>query len=460
MSHLPRVAGAVALAFLLDVGGMAQQYTVTTLGNLGTVDEFDAYGGVNAFGQAAGGASTPSGQYHAFLYDQSRGGMIDLGTLGGTTSRSNYINNAGSVVGYSTVANGDIHAFIYTVSGGMQDIQSLVSLGGGQSSALAINDLGTIVGWSLDAKGNTCAFLYDPTTGRTTNVQQLLPFGGASSVAYGVNSANQIVGAADVGGGTLHAFSYDITRGAASDLGTLGGPTSIAFAINSSGLIVGSADIDTTDSDGFAVSVGSTLGSVTSNIGALGGLDSIAGFVNDAGHIVGEAERADLEGDAFLWDSVNGMRDLNNLLLGSPAWTLVEAQGISRSGLIVGYGYDPTGLAQLFLLTPQLPVISSEVSITASGLAYSRVSKTFNGIVTVTNRSSGAIAGPFQVAFSGLSAGVTVGNAAGIYNGSPYLTVSAMSLSPGMSASVSVQFNNPSNAKINFTPIVYSGSLN
>jgi hypothetical protein len=54
-----------------------------------------------------------------------------------------------------------------------------------------------------------------------------------------------------------------------------------------------------------------------------------------------------------------------------------------------------------------------------------------------------------------------VANATGAFNGSSYLTVpSVASLAPGQSAAVTVQFKNPSNAVINFTPVVYSGSLN
>ena len=42
---------------------------------------------------------------------------------------------------------------------------------------------------------------------------------------------------------------------------------------------------------------------------------------------------------------------------------------------------------------------------------------------------------------------------------SPYLTIAAASLAPGQSATVSVQFENPLFATINFTPVIYSGSI-
>src|ERR1700722_18891906 len=104
---------------------------------------------------------------------------------------------------------------------------------------------------------------------------------------------------------------------------------------------------------------------------------------------------------------------------------------------------------------------STQMSITASGLAYSRVSQTFNGTVTIQNVSESTISGPLEVVFTVLSGGVTLVNATGTYNGSWYLTLpNVSSLAPGQTATINVQFKNPSNAIINFPPLVYSGSLN
>jgi YVTN family beta-propeller protein len=123
----------------------------------------------------------------------------------------------------------------------------------------------------------------------------------------------------------------------------------------------------------------------------------------------------------------------------------------------------PVGVA----IQPLFTVSPSEVATTASGLAYSRVSKTFNGTVTLTNISSSAVSGPFQMVFTGLPAGVTLANATGEFSGSPYLTITVASVSPGgtaslmpgQSATASVQFDDPSFAAIKFTPLIYSGSL-
>jgi YVTN family beta-propeller protein len=111
-------------------------------------------------------------------------------------------------------------------------------------------------------------------------------------------------------------------------------------------------------------------------------------------------------------------------------------------------------------IQPVIILPPSEVATTASGLAYSRVSQTFNGTVTITNISSNPISGPFSILFASLTAGVTLVNAQGTSSGSPFLIVPGTAkLAAGQSASVSVEFQNPSFGMINFMPVVYSGSL-
>jgi hypothetical protein len=102
----------------------------------------------------------------------------------------------------------------------------------------------------------------------------------------------------------------------------------------------------------------------------------------------------------------------------------------------------------------------SQLMTTASGLAYSRVSQTFNGTLTLKNISSSAISGPLQVLFTGMPSTVTLVNATGKLSGTSYLTVPTASLAPGQSVTVSVQFTDPSNATINLIPAIYSGSFN
>jgi hypothetical protein len=125
---------------------------------------------------------------------------------------------------------------------------------------------------------------------------------------------------------------------------------------------------------------------------------------------------------------------------------------------------EPANQGQLWQIFPAhitaVPAVVSSLSTTASGLAYSRVTQTYNGTVTITNNGTSTINGPFQIVFSSMPGGVTLVNATDTFGGNPFFTVPAVvSLAPGQSAAVNVQFSNPTSAKITFTPITYVGSI-
>jgi streptogramin lyase len=105
--------------------------------------------------------------------------------------------------------------------------------------------------------------------------------------------------------------------------------------------------------------------------------------------------------------------------------------------------------------SPVAAFSATQVAMTASGLLYSRVTRTYNGSVTITNISGGVLGGPFPIVFTSLTPGVTLTNATGTVQGGPYINPVVSSLAPGQSITVPVQFSNPSNALINFTPVVY-----
>lgn len=104
-----------------------------------------------------------------------------------------------------------------------------------------------------------------------------------------------------------------------------------------------------------------------------------------------------------------------------------------------------------------VPVPSTAVTITASGLLYSRATQTYGGTVTVTNISGTTIKGPIQLVLAGLPNGVFLVNATNTFV--QYVTLPAASLSPGSSVTVTVRFSAPLGTRITFAPSVYSGSF-
>ena len=185
---------------------------------------------VSAVGRITGDAAQTTGQTHAFLWD---GTMQDLGTLGGAFSAGMAINASGDVVGVAKTAAGNDHAFLWH-GGAMHD---LGTLGGMTSTAVAINAGGQVVGVSLTAANQQHAFFWSAGV-----MQDIGTLGGTGSRVDGrrpLNDAGQVVGTSQNAAGKDHAFIWQL--GAIRDLGTLGGATSAAVSINSSGRVVGNS---------------------------------------------------------------------------------------------------------------------------------------------------------------------------------------------------------------------------
>ena len=122
----------------------------------------------------------------------------------------------------------------------------------------------------------------------------------------------------------------------------------------------------------------------------------------------------------------------------------------------------PVGSSVSLLVSsgPPAPAnLSTSVSPTASGFAYSRVQKGYVGTVTITNTSGTTLTGPFAVLFTGLPSGVTLAGASGTYNGSPFLNLTQTTLAPGQSITLNVTLLGPAGITLKFDTILYSGTL-
>ena len=320
---------------------VAQQYTVTDLGTLGG-DSSTALA-VNRDGQVVGESYLRGNQqFHAFIWTSNRG-MHDLGTLNSIgDSEAVGINDSGQVVGSSQFSTSNsFHAYIWSSQQGMTD---LGTLGGNTSAGNGINGMGQVAGAACLADNVTQhAFFWNPTLG----MQDLGTLGGSSSFAYGINDDGEVIGASYLSDNiTVHPFIWTQSNGML-DLSLPGSHTS-AFAVNGIGEIVGSAG---TAHYQYAF-INASNGSFRA-LGTLGGNGSVATGINALDQVVGYSITTSGPQNAFIWRSSSGIENLNDSIPPNSGVTLVEANGINRSGQIAAFGTTssfPAGLA--YLLTP------------------------------------------------------------------------------------------------------------
>ena len=159
---------------------------------------------------------------------------------------------------------------------------------------------------------------------------------------------------------------------------------------------------------------------------------------------------------------------IDHVLVNQPAAALFQQIAVARNGADFPETYRNDDTRPERLSDHDMPVayfavpvqeVSARVSVFSSGLVLNRVTRTYNGTIQITNTSGQTIAGPIHIALDQLTAGVTLANAAGQFQGLPYVTAGAASLAPGQSTTVAVQFNNPANARIGYVVRTFAGAF-
>ena len=229
----PTIASAAAVA-------AEELFTVKDLGTLGGT--FSVAEGINEQNEVVGFSDLSTGDYQAFLWRPGHG-MRSLGTLGGHNSFAQSINDRSEVVGGSERPGSSVtRAFLWSEAGG---VRGLGTLGGRNSFANAINNRREVVGVSENQNGRPRAFLWRPHRG----MRSLGTLGGGESRAFDVNDATQVVGVSRTADRSDHAFLWTAARGM-EDLGTLGGRVSVALGISQTGVVVGFSATDAAGAEG------------------------------------------------------------------------------------------------------------------------------------------------------------------------------------------------------------------
>lgn len=107
--------------------------------------------------------------------------------------------------------------------------------------------------------------------------------------------------------------------------------------------------------------------------------------------------------------------------------------------------------------------VTAQVQITRSGLRRNAATGRFVQTLTLKNTSSSPINGPVSLVLDSLTNGVSLLNPTGTTSatpptGSPYLNVTTGNLSVGASVTVTLEFVNPANAVIAYSPRVLAGA--
>jgi len=291
---------------------------------------------------------------------------IDLGTLGGSSSQAEGINDNGQIVGISATASGAQHVFVWTdgvmrdlgpgyaediniggvvtgylndravvwrpLSGGGYGPPADLGALGNYSAARAINDQGQVTGESGNLNSWGHAFFYSGTT-----MADIHTLAGGNSFAWGLNGLGHVVG--QWNDATSHSFLWTPTTGMRL-LPTLGGTQGVALDVNDAGQVVGWSE----PAPGQLLEAFLYESGVMTRLGTLGAPGSVATGVNQLGQVVGRASvvvgRRSTGQRPFLWTAGGGMRDLGVPKGSNFGW----AVDINSSGAIAGYVQTSSGV--------------------------------------------------------------------------------------------------------------------
>ena len=320
--------------------------------------------------------------------DSVRYVSIDLGVLSQEFpfSSAQNLNDRGQVIGTSSVSESTGRGFIWDCERGMENIGALAP-DDFVSFPLDINDRGEIVGLDNDLQGSERAFIWDPKRG-------MRAITGLAS-AYGISNAGQVLGGSEgvihlwtaqngaiplesvIGVGPIQGAQIDASGRIGGVIGDIGSTQFFTWTSRHGVRLLGATPSDASRTDVEAVNARGDLSGILNFfdsgvitpylLRANGELELLAAnaprsaasahSINDRRQIVGRM----LEDDEsfYLWDPTNGLRDLNEVLYGSPDGDgearITQVAAINDAGWIAASVQSATSgtvRAHLFVAVP------------------------------------------------------------------------------------------------------------
>ena len=304
------------------------------------------------------------------------GQIRDLGTLGGSTSFAQAINNRGQITGLALNPISDpysyYYVFLYGFSNGSQTrgffwdekdgMQDIGTLGGPDAFPSLINQRGQVAGFSYTNSIPNSTPPFVPTFHpflweKGKGMKDLGSLGGTQTASVnGLNERGEVVGGLLLPGDVInHPFLWDgekLTDLTAPPFSATG--KGEARWINEAGEVVGNAELSGS-CDGLGLRMHAFLwrnGAMT-DLGKIAGTpNSQADFINSKTQIVGGSWSCDTSVlNAFLWED-GSIVDLNTLIPPDSPLYLYWAPFIDDRGEIGAFGTLPDGDSHAVLVMP------------------------------------------------------------------------------------------------------------
>lgn len=233
---------------------------------------------LNQVGDVAWTGPTPTGP-HAFLWHA--GSVTDLGTLGGTSSQANRINDAGAVMGTSSVGT-QVHIFVWK-DGQMRDVLSPM-VGSNSFTTTGFNNRGWIIGWARFGTGEASTSVSWLWNGDSLALIPSLPQPDTNVFALALTERGDVYGV-DEDPSITHVHPFIYRHGTVALLNQTVSSQQV-LAVSNTGVTTGYIY------SGISTHAVATDDKNSWDLGVLGGLNyrQSSGFaVDNAGDVVGES---------------------------------------------------------------------------------------------------------------------------------------------------------------------------